>query len=586
MKSAIGTVFLAVFSFVAVLAMPAPAQQNDVVWVQIEAQPSLAGAQDRARTYAARLPDVSGFYLGGGWYGIALGPYSQSDADQVLNVYRAEGAIPRDSYIAFSSSFRQQFWPVGANVLNRGVVEAPLGLSAPEPEAEPVFSITPRPTAEETPREARRRERDLTREERETLQIALKWAGFYNAAIDGSFGPGTRNSMANWQSENGYEATGILTTLQRNILTEQYDSVLDGMDLELARDAAIGIEIQVPSGVVAFDKYEPPFAHYAPTGDIDARVLLISQAGNQDTLYGLYDIMQTLEIVPLAGPRERDKDSFRLIGEDGSMISQTEVRLEDGQIKGFTLIWPAGDEDRRRRVLGEMQRSFNRIDGVLSATASLDQEQRIDLLAGLEIRQPRVARSGFYVDASGSVVTTSDAVQGCTRITLDNEYEAQLVTSDSELGIAVIRPEQSLAPLAIALFTNQPPRLQSEVALGGYSFGGVLGAPTVTFGKLADLRGLRGEKNLKRLSLSPLPGDAGGPVLDSGGRLLGMLLPVPANGQNLPEDVSFAIDGASIRTLLDGTGLSVNSVDAGTDMAAEDLRALSAGMTVLVSCWE
>jgi hypothetical protein len=83
--------------------------------------------------------------------------------------------------------------------------------------------------------------------------------------------------------------------------------------------------------------------------------------------------MQTLEIVPLTGPRERDKNGFRLIGEDGSMISQTEVWLEDGQIKGFTLIWPAGDEDRRRRIFGEMQRSFNRIDGVLSATASLDQ---------------------------------------------------------------------------------------------------------------------------------------------------------------------------------------------------------------------
>ena len=64
MNGANGTVILTVFIFVFSLAMPASAQQDDVVWVQIEAQPSLVAAQDRARSYATRLPDVSGFSLG------------------------------------------------------------------------------------------------------------------------------------------------------------------------------------------------------------------------------------------------------------------------------------------------------------------------------------------------------------------------------------------------------------------------------------------------------------------------------------------------------------------------------------------
>ena len=37
------------------------------VFVQVEALPSLAAAQDRARAYAANLPDVNGFRLGYGW---------------------------------------------------------------------------------------------------------------------------------------------------------------------------------------------------------------------------------------------------------------------------------------------------------------------------------------------------------------------------------------------------------------------------------------------------------------------------------------------------------------------------------------
>ena len=93
-----------------------PAYAQDATWVQVEAQPSLNAAESRARSYAA-APNVNGFSLGSGWYAVALGPYSPEDAATVLRNYRNEGRIPRDSFIAFSAAFRQQFWPVGANLL-------------------------------------------------------------------------------------------------------------------------------------------------------------------------------------------------------------------------------------------------------------------------------------------------------------------------------------------------------------------------------------------------------------------------------------------------------------------------------------
>ncbi|AXI54045.1 peptidoglycan-binding protein [Sulfitobacter sp. JL08] len=580
-------VVIAVFLLVCAPFNRALAQDNDVVWVQVEAQPSLAEAQDRARAYAARLPDVNGFAMTSGWYAIALGPYAREDANQVLRVYRSEGTIPRDSFIAFSSSFRQQFWPVGENLLNRGVLAPPVISSLPQPEANlpSIIQTTPDP-ADETPTEARRSEAQLSRPDREALQVALKWAGFYDSTIDGAFGRGTRNSMAAWQQANGFESTGILTTAQRAALLDQYNAVLKGMDLKLVRDTQAGIEIMIPTGVVAFEKYEPPFAHYAATGDLDAQVLLISQAGDQATLFGLYDIMQTLEIVPLTGPRERDSDSFRLIGESGMMISQTEAWLENGEIKGFTLVWPAGDEERRRRVLGEMQKSFARLGGVLDPSIGADAQQSIDLVAGLEVRKPRLSRSGFFVDRAGTVVTTADAVESCTRITLDDEHDANVLTLDTKLGVAVVQPATALAPLGVARFAGAVPRLQSDVAVGGYSYEGILGAPTVTFGTLSDLRGLAGEDQIKRLALTPLPGDAGGPVLDTGGHLLGMLLPRSNSDQTLPEDVNFAVNGAAIKTVLDAAGLSVNAVDRSDPLPVEDIRERASGMTVLVSCWD
>ena len=64
------------------------AQSDEVVWVQIEAQPSLALAEDAIRSYSESLQDVNGFALGGGWYGIALGPYARDDAEKDLLIAR------------------------------------------------------------------------------------------------------------------------------------------------------------------------------------------------------------------------------------------------------------------------------------------------------------------------------------------------------------------------------------------------------------------------------------------------------------------------------------------------------------------
>lgn len=580
-----------------VVPSPAQAQSDEVVWVQIEAQPSLAAATDRARAYATLLEDVNGFSLGGGWYGITVGPYTQADAQEVLRTYVRQGLVPRDSFIQFTDRLGQQFWPVGANVLNRGAIAVPDSVTpAPQTEEAPVeqapaeqapVAEAPEPApADETPNEARRSERALSAQERRDLQIALQWAGFYNAAIDGAFGRGTRNSMAGWQEANGFDATGVLTTLQRAALIKQYNAVLDGLGLQLVRDETAGIEMIMPTAEVGFEKYEPPFAQYNSTGDIGARVLLISQAGDQDTLFGLYDIMQTLEIVPLDGPRERKNTSFELIGENGRIVSQTQVSLEGGQIKGFTLIWPAGDEDRRRRVVAEMSKSFTRLSGVLDAAAGNGEAQSIDLVAGLQIRRPKIARSGFFIDQSGVVATTSEAVNSCSRVTVDGDTEADIMVADAASGIAILKPRSPLAPLDVARLKLIAPRLQSEVSVAGFSYEGVLSAATLTFGTIADVRGLQGEEELKRLALAAQPGDAGGPVFDASGNVVGMLLPARADGPQLPQGVSFALDSAVIADVATQAGLALASGESTGIIAPRDLTRAAQGMTVLVSCWE
>ncbi|MBB3993018.1 peptidoglycan hydrolase-like protein with peptidoglycan-binding domain [Sulfitobacter undariae] len=592
----------ALFLSVANTAFAQADDPDEVVWVQVEAQQSLNRATDRARAYTTLLQDVNGFSVGGGWYAIVVGPYRRADAELVLRQYRRDGLIPRDSFVQVSNRLGQQFWPVGANVLDTGAVAAPEGTEtapaetpAQTQEVPQIAEVTPAPTpqpepepADETPAQAQRSESALSRDEKKELQVMLQWAGFYSAAIDGSFGRGTRNSMADWQESKGYDKTGVLTTLQRAALKTDYNAVLEGLGLQMVRDAQAGIELILPTKAVTFDRYEPPFAQYKQAGDIDARVLLISQPGNQDTLFGLYEIMQTLEIVPLEGPRERKNSSFTLVGENGRMISYTEAALENGEIKGFTLIWPAGDEERRRRVVAEMRNSFTRTPGALSASAGAGAQQSIDLLSGLQIRKPKISRSGFFVTSSGDVATISAVVQNCSRITLDGDTDAEVIMDDTASGLALLKPKTALAPLAIASLAAQPARLQSDVVVAGYSFEGVLNAPSMSFGTLADIRGLDGEENVSRLALRVRAGDAGGPVLDRTGAVIGMLTAAPEGGPQLPQDVSFALSSVLLSEAGKKAGIKLAeaTADGAEGLTSFQLSEKASGMTVLVSCWE
>lgn len=565
-----------------VLTLRAAIAQEDPAWVQVEALPSLLEAEERVRDYAEVLPSVAGFAMGSGWYAIVIGPFGEQQASAVLQQLRRNGQIPRDSFVARSSSFRQQFWPVGANALSGGGATATP--PAPAPEAEQPRQVTTQP--EETLREARQAEARLDTQAKKDLQIALQWAGFYNASIDAAFGAGTRRAMAAWQEANGFEPTGVLTTRQRATLLRQYNAVLEGMDLQRVTDAAAGIEIKLPLGVVEFDTHEAPFSRYKSRGDLGARVLLISQRGDQRRLFGLYDILQTLEVVPLDGPRQRRNNGFTITGSNSRIVSHTEVSLRGDEIKGFMLVWPAGDEERRLRVLQEMSTSFTRIDGILPSTAGVDDSQSVDLLSGLRIRKPKLSRTGFFVSPAGAVLTTSEAVEGCSRVTLDGHTDARVTLTDSALGLALLTPQTSLAPMEVAELAAHSPRLQSEVAVAGFSYEGVLGAPSMTFGKLVDLRGLQGEERLNRFALASLPGDAGGPVMDSTGAVIGMLLPRDGANRQLPEEVSFSADAAALQAAMRQAGIQARIARGTGTMAPEDLTQKARGMAVLVSCWE
>jgi len=588
-------------------------------WVQVEAHPTLGTAEEWAARYQADFGNVAGFRLPGGWYALALGPFETADdAALVRQRLLAERMIPRDAYLTQDSAYRDQFWPVGAQppvaalpdpVADPVPGEAADAAADPTPEApapnpraanpvpaieapaqvqesarEPVAQTAP----EETLAEARANDARLTRDERIDIQTALQWFGHYDLAIDAAFGPGTRRAIEGWQDAEGHEPTGFLTTRQRADLLDDHTAAVAQYAFAPWRDEDAGIEITLPLGMIEFDRHESPFVHFRDTGDHGLRVLLISQEGTQATLFGLYEIMQTLEAIPLDGERSRRSNGFTLTGESATARAHAVATLQGSAIKGWVLLWEPRADDAAARVLPAMQQSFRALDGALpdNLGAAASTVARSDLLSGLEVRRPERSRSGFYVDAMGSVVTTAEVVAGCERVTIDSAYDAEIRLVDADAGIAVLSPLEPLVPLAFAQFSPNGARLASEIRVAGYSYEDTLTRPVLTRGQIAELTGLNGEPTLKRLAISVQQGDSGGPVFDGNGAVVGMLLPRADDpARQLPEEVNFAVSSDALLAALDRAGLRGALSRDNATMPAETLTRVSADVTVLISCW-
>ena len=557
---------------------------EDQAWIQIESYPSEATARARAEAYATEFPDVAVF-KGRSWHAIVLGPYSPEAAAGRLSELSRSGQVPRDAFVTDGAGF--------AGVLENLAEAAPLESGAVTSDTTDTVTEEPAPLiseSDETLREARASEAELSQDERKALQEALKWYGFYTSGIDGAFGQGTRASMSAWQEANGFEPTGVLTTRQRATLVANHSADLVEFGFESVTEAEAGIEITLPLSLVTFDRYEPPFVHFKEKNGSGLQILLISEPGGPEALAGLYDVLQTLEVVPETGERSLGETSFTIRAASGKVESLAFAETRDGMVKGYLAVWNPADAERMGRILPVLQSSFRAVGGKALDPGLVPMEEAAlsGMLSGLELRKPARVASGVFVDQTGHVATALANVAGCTKVTIGAETVAEVAAEDGAAGLALLTPKAALAPRAVARLATATPRSGSEISVAGFSYGERLPAAVLTFGTFEAAEGLMGEPGRARLLAPVMAGDMGGPVLDGAGGVIGVLVPVPADaGRQLPEGMALAADAASLGALVQGAGLAIagGPAESGTPLSPDALNAAALGMTVQVSCW-
>ena len=182
------------------------------------------------------------------------------------------------------------------------------------------------------------------------------------------------------------------------------------------------------------------------------------------------------------------------------------------------------------------------------------------------------------------VITASNGLEQCDTITLGFGTKAQIISINTHL--AVLSPVDKIAPRAIATFQLNPQESPMHVTSGGFSYGGSLGAPTITHGIMREMKNLRANDKVARLEIDALPGDYGGPIYDNGGAVIGILLPKTTDTNRLlPDKVHFAATWDLMKPLLLKTDMELSLTQTESNIDPIDLSNIADDTVAVIKCW-
>ena len=113
---------------------------------------------------------------------------------------------------------------------------------------------------------------------------------------------------------------------------------------------------------------------------------------------------------------------------------------------------------------------------------------------------------------------------------------------------------------------------------------------TVTTGIVSSLGGVLNDTRYSQISAAVQPGNSGGPLLDSGGEVVGMVaaklnaLKFARATGNIPENINFAIKTGMLRDFLDNSVVAYQTADAKNDLKTSDVARNARAFTLLISC--
>jgi S1-C subfamily serine protease len=201
--------------------------------------------------------------------------------------------------------------------------------------------------------------------------------------------------------------------------------------------------------------------------------------------------------------------------------------------------------------------------------------------------------SAFFISDRGHALTNSHVVKECRSLVArlgGQSAPAEVQRSDETNDLALLRV-QVQNPVPYARFRARPSlRVGEDIMVAGFPISsGKQKGLTVSAGKVSALTGPDGNIALIQFSAPIQPGNSGGPLLDKGGNLVGVISRRDKRGDagsigDIAENLNFAVQGPVARLFLEASGQRVAERSTTTNLSVGDMSDRARDFTFQIEC--
>jgi uncharacterized protein len=206
----------------------------------------------------------------------------------------------------------------------------------------------------------------------------------------------------------------------------------------------------------------------------------------------------------------------------------------------------------------------------------------------VERATPASTGSGFAVSPN-QLITNAHVVDGCARVSLGGRGTATVLAMDKRNDLALLQADR--LPV-VASFREERLRQGDPIAVVGFPLAGLLASGAqVTSGNVSALAGLQNNSSFIQISAPVQPGNSGGPLLDTAGRVTGVVVSklnaakIAELTGDIPQNVNFAVSPLVLRGFLDANNVQYQPVSTNKMLSIADVTDMARKFTYLIQCW-
>ena len=582
--------------------------QTDLYWVELESLPKIDLAMQLARDESSRDVPIIVFRTADNEYALASGPYESTTARSIMFMllndpnffWSRVRLVSGDNYLEqiWSDSHTGESVSILENIENNDLrtglsVIFDNNSSLPtrkfiNDNNQQTFQQNPTPLEFTLIDDVAFGEPLYQKPSNDILiQLALRILGYYKGDIDGIYGRGTQRAIRNFQTDYGYKKSDALTDDQLEKLLSIYEKKHGNLNFQWLDSLEYGIRVLMPTGLLKYEGVDPPYVSYISPGYKNITLQLISIRGDKSMLKSIYQgLLAHAEIPEDIGKVGQNGFVIRYSDFD-KYISSRAIIVDEARIRGIMVTWPTHQSnwfsDLADIMVSSLEETNNR---TLDISAALDMSDKTQLvLEQTHLYEPKKTGSGFYVTNNGDVITSYNNVYNCNEITVDYSQQYELGAINRDYDLALLKPRQSVVPLSYAQFSNDPVRDRNVLAYAGYSFGGLLGKPTISQGRVTSTNyNINGTPSLV-IDIDARHGDIGAPVVDQYGRIVGMLIQNKSDTGSNFNGTRHAITSDILINFIKGSNIEADIDPYSESLDTNEFARKISEYTALISCY-